>query len=62
MDVLSIPAEHVCARSRRIHVPADVVAFATALAGFLLATSFYGLRMLDPERSAARSSRRSTGS
>jgi NADH-quinone oxidoreductase subunit L len=32
-----------------IHVPATLWAFGAALGGFLLATAFYGLRVLDPE-------------
>jgi len=32
-----------------IHVPATFWAFGAALGGFLLATAFYGLRVLDPE-------------
>ena len=37
------------ARSRTIHVPATLWAFGSALAGFLLATVFYGLRKLNPD-------------
>ena len=32
-----------------IHVPAGLVAFATALSGFLLATIIYGWRLVDPK-------------
>ena len=37
------------ARSRAMHLTAEWAAFAVALAGFLLATAFYGLRKLDPD-------------
>ena len=33
----------------RFHVPATIIAFSTAAAGFVLATVFYGLRILNPE-------------
>jgi NADH-quinone oxidoreductase subunit L len=35
--------------NEEIHVPATFWAFGAALGGFLLATAFYGLRVLDPE-------------
>ena len=40
------PEHHI--HKEEIHVPATLTAFATALAGFILATLFYGVRKLDP--------------
>ena len=45
---LVMPAEHL-SHLDAIHVPVSLIAFATALVGFILATAFYGLRTLDPE-------------
>jgi len=45
---VNIPAEHL-AHGHDIHVSATIWAFSTALAGFLLATAFYGLRILSAE-------------
>jgi NADH:ubiquinone oxidoreductase subunit 5 (subunit L)/multisubunit Na+/H+ antiporter MnhA subunit len=42
------PPEHLI-HEEAIHVPATLWAFGAALGGFLLATAFYGLRVLDPE-------------
>jgi NADH:ubiquinone oxidoreductase subunit 5 (subunit L)/multisubunit Na+/H+ antiporter MnhA subunit len=42
------PAEHE-SHASAIRVPATWIAFSTALAGFLLATVFYGWRLLDPD-------------
>jgi len=44
---LTYPHEHA-SHAASIHVPATLAAAATALAGFLLATLFYGLRWLNP--------------
>jgi NADH-quinone oxidoreductase subunit L len=44
---LDIPAEHD-SHAEAIHVSATMYAFVTALGGFLLATLFYGWRVLDP--------------
>jgi len=46
---LTAPAEHL-AEDHAIHVPASLLAFALALAGFLVATAFYGVRRIDPDR------------
>jgi NADH-quinone oxidoreductase subunit L len=45
---LAMPAEYL-SHQPAIHVPVSFIAFGTALAGFLFATAFYGLRTLDPE-------------
>jgi NADH-quinone oxidoreductase subunit L len=45
MTELVHPNEH---DSHKFHVPATIVATATALSGFLLAVVFYGLKILDP--------------
>jgi proton-translocating NADH-quinone oxidoreductase chain L len=45
---LVVPAEHE-SHAEAIHVQATLVASATALVGFILATMFYGLRTLSPE-------------
>lgn len=42
------PEEHL-SHADEIHVPASLIAFITALAGFLLATVFYGWKVLNPE-------------
>ena len=44
---LAYPNEHA-SHAHSIHVQATVYAFSTALAGFLLATVFYGVRWLNP--------------
>ncbi len=46
---LVMPAEYL-SHEPSVHVPVSWIAFGTALAGFLLATAFYGLRKLDPAR------------
>ncbi len=53
------PAEK--AESHPIEFVAEWSAFAVAMAGFLLATAFYGLRKLDPEDVRRSFPRRSTG-
>ena len=45
----TIPAESV-SHEPGIHNTVSFIAFGTALAGFLLATAYYGLRWLDPDR------------
>jgi len=45
---LEHPGEHL-SHEAGIHVPASIIAFSTALAGFLLATVFYAWRMVNPE-------------
>jgi proton-translocating NADH-quinone oxidoreductase chain L len=45
------PAEHL-SHEDAIHVPASLIAFSTALAGFLLATAIYAWRLLKPEEIA----------
>ena len=47
LGTLHHPNEHL-SHATDIHVPATIVAFATAGFGFLLATAFYGLRLLNP--------------
>jgi NADH:ubiquinone oxidoreductase subunit 5 (subunit L)/multisubunit Na+/H+ antiporter MnhA subunit len=47
--LVTVPAEHVLHPPPSIHIPVSFIAFFTALAGFVLATAFYGLRRLDPE-------------
>jgi NADH-quinone oxidoreductase subunit L len=44
---ITIPAEHA-SHEASIHVQATLIAFSTALVGFVLATVFYGWRKLDP--------------
>ncbi|HTQ38673.1 MAG TPA: proton-conducting transporter membrane subunit, partial [Pirellulales bacterium] len=46
---LEHPNEHLSHEDMAIHVPASIIAFSTALAGFLLATVFYAWRLLNPE-------------
>jgi proton-translocating NADH-quinone oxidoreductase chain L len=48
-DVVTIPAESA-SHEAAIHTPVSFIAFFTALTGFLVATAYYGLRWLDPER------------
>ena len=43
-----IPSEHE-SHDAEIHVPTTLWAFGSALAGFLLATVFYGLKKLNPD-------------
>jgi NADH:ubiquinone oxidoreductase subunit 5 (subunit L)/multisubunit Na+/H+ antiporter MnhA subunit len=47
LTALNIPAEHL-SHDPAIHNPVTWTAFAMALSGFLLATAFYGVRVLDP--------------
>jgi NADH-quinone oxidoreductase subunit L len=42
------PSEHL-SHEQAVHVPASIIAFSTALAGFLLATIFYAWRWLKPD-------------
>ncbi len=46
--IVTHPAEHE-SHEASIHVPTTLWAFGSALAGFLLATVFYGLRKLSPD-------------
>lgn len=46
---VTMPSEHVAHSTPEISVVAEWSAFVVAMAGFLLATAFYGLRRLDPE-------------
>lgn len=46
---LEHPSEELSHTDMAIHVPASIIAFSTALAGFLLATVFYAWRLLNPE-------------
>ncbi len=46
-STVALPAEHL-SHAHRVHVPVSLIAFATALVGFILATAFYGVRTLDP--------------
>jgi len=46
---LVLPPEHAVHDDPSIHATVSLAAFSVALAGFLLATVFYGLRKLDPE-------------
>ena len=48
VSAVAMPAEHL-SHLAPVHVPVSLIAFGTALAGFILATAFYGLRTLDPE-------------
>jgi NADH-quinone oxidoreductase subunit L len=43
----SMPAEHL-SHAEEVHLPVSLIAFGTALVGFLLATAFYGTRALEP--------------
>jgi NADH:ubiquinone oxidoreductase subunit 5 (subunit L)/multisubunit Na+/H+ antiporter MnhA subunit len=46
---VTVPAEHLYhPHSHEVHFTAAMIAFGTALAGFVLAAAFYGLRTLDP--------------
>jgi NADH-quinone oxidoreductase subunit L len=47
LATVAIPPEHA-SHEPRIHIAATWFAFSTALGGFLLATVFYGWRLLDP--------------
>jgi NADH-quinone oxidoreductase subunit L len=44
---LSLPAE-AASHASQIHLPVTLMAFGTALTGFLLATAFYGVQSVDP--------------
>ncbi len=44
---VAVPSEHA-SHEDRVHITATIMAFSTALGGFLLATIFYGWRYLDP--------------
>ncbi|MEX2187528.1 MAG: NADH-quinone oxidoreductase subunit L [Pirellulales bacterium] len=44
---VAVPSEHA-SHEDRVHTTATIMAFSTALGGFLLATIFYGWRYLDP--------------
>lgn len=46
---VTMPSEHVAHATPEISVVAEWAAFTVALAGFILATAFYGLQRLDPE-------------
>jgi len=46
---IAMPAEHL-SHGHSIHATVSWIAFGTALAGFALATVYYGLRRLDPEK------------
>jgi len=48
-SAVAMPAEHLAHDDPKVHVPVSLIAFATALMGFILATAFYGLGTLDPE-------------
>jgi NADH-quinone oxidoreductase subunit L len=50
LNAMVWPNEHD-SHAPAIKVPATMIAFSTAFAGFLLATVFYGLRKLDPAES-----------
>jgi NADH:ubiquinone oxidoreductase subunit 5 (subunit L)/multisubunit Na+/H+ antiporter MnhA subunit len=48
---VTVPKEHVhldTEQLHEVHLTASIVAFGMALAGFILATAFYGVRSLDP--------------
>ena len=47
MTNLAYPSEHE-SHLAAYHVPTEIVAFGTAIAGFLLAVALYGLRILNP--------------
>jgi NADH-quinone oxidoreductase subunit L len=46
---VTVPLEHL-SHAEAVHVPVSLIAFFAALTGFILATLFYGLRMLDAEK------------
>jgi NADH-quinone oxidoreductase subunit L len=46
---LAVPSEHL-SHAPAIHVPVSLIAFFAALTGFVLATLFYGLQVLDAEK------------
>jgi NADH-quinone oxidoreductase subunit L len=46
---VAVPLEHL-SHAEEVHVPVSRIAFFAALTGFILATLFYGLRMLDAEK------------
>jgi len=47
---VAVPPEHIYhPQIHEVHFTASMIAFAMALAGFILATAFYGVRSLDPE-------------
>jgi NADH:ubiquinone oxidoreductase subunit 5 (subunit L)/multisubunit Na+/H+ antiporter MnhA subunit len=46
---VAVPLEHL-SHAEAVHVPVSLIAFFAALTGFILATLFYGLRMLDAEK------------
>ena len=48
LPALVMPAEHL-SHEAHVHVPVSLIAFFVALAGFVVATLYYGLRKLDPE-------------
>ncbi len=52
-ETLTFPAEHL-SHSHEVHVPTSLIAFFTALGGFLLATAMYGLKRLDPNQARRR--------
>ncbi len=45
---VTMPAEHL-SHGAQVHLTATMMAFCSALAGFVLATMFYGVRTLDPK-------------
>jgi NADH-quinone oxidoreductase subunit L len=47
VESVAVPSEHA-SHVDRVHITATIMAFSTALGGFLLATIFYGWRYLDP--------------
>ena len=47
VSTIAMPAEHLSHLSE-VHIPVSLIAFSTALVGFILATAFYGLKTLDP--------------
>jgi NADH-quinone oxidoreductase subunit L len=46
---VTVPAEHL-SHLPAVHLPVSLIAFFAALAGFILATLFYGVRMLEAEK------------
>jgi NADH-quinone oxidoreductase subunit L len=46
---VTVPLEHF-SHAEWVHVPVSLIAFFAALSGFILATLFYGVRMLDAEK------------
>jgi NADH-quinone oxidoreductase subunit L len=46
---VAVPLEHL-SHAPAVHVPVSLIAFLAALTGFVLATLFYGLRLLDAEK------------